>query len=116
MGLCFAGISLLLLLRHKSLWLPFSLISAFFFTFAFTYALALRPAYFIWMGFATIIGWVNTRLILIILFYLVFSPFGLVMKLFRHDPLSRNTEKEKESYWLDNQEINLNPSNYKRQF
>lgn len=47
------------------------------------------------------LGWLNTRLLLIIIFYLIFTPIGLIMKLFREEPLSRKIEKEKSSYWLD---------------
>src|SRR4051812_10489609 len=39
-----------------------------------------------WMAFATLLGHVNTRIILTVLFYLVLTPVGFVMRLFR-DPL-----------------------------
>ena len=51
-----------------------------------------------WMKFADIAAWVNTRIIMILLFYLVILPIGLIMRLFGHDPMRRKTEKHLESY------------------
>ena len=36
--------------------------------------------YYAWMVFASVMGWFNTRLILGIVFYLVITPIGLIMK------------------------------------
>ena len=60
--------------------------------------ISLKPVYKVWMLFGAVMGWLNTRLILGIVFYLVFMPFGLVMKLFGKDLLSRKLDKQKESY------------------
>jgi hypothetical protein len=38
----------------------------------------LRPVERWWSGLATVLGWVNTRIILSLLFYAVFAPVGLV--------------------------------------
>ena len=42
----------------------------------------LKPVYYIWMVFANILGWIMTRLILSLLFYLIISPIGIFSKIF----------------------------------
>jgi len=44
------------------------------------------------------LGWINTRIILGILFFVLFSPIGITMKLFGKDPMARKFDKKKESY------------------
>lgn len=58
---------------------------------------ALGPVYRVWMKFGHIMGAINTRLILGLLFYVVFTPIGLVMRLFRWDPMRRRAQ-EGDSY------------------
>jgi len=66
------------------------------------YPLSLKPFYKLWMAFGSVMAWVNTRLILGIVFYLVFLPFGLALKLLGKDPLSRKINNKVESYRVIN--------------
>jgi hypothetical protein len=59
----------------------------------------LRPVYLGWMTFAFILGWVNTRLLLGLFFYLVLTPVGTIRRLFGKDPLARKFDREAVSYW-----------------
>ena len=65
---------------------------------ALIFPLGLKPFYKVWMLFGAVMGWINTRLILGIVFYLVFMPFGLVMKLFGKDLLSRKLDSTLTTY------------------
>ncbi len=56
-----------------------------------------------WMSFALVLGWINTRLILAIMFYLIMTPMGLVMRLFGKNAM-KNKPSQSESY------RNLTPS------
>ena len=58
---------------------------------------SLKPVYVAWMRFAGILGWVNTRIILGLIFFLMFLPFGLVMRLF-NDPMRRKLDKSIKTY------------------
>lgn len=42
----------------------------------------LKPIYTVWMSFALVLGWINTRIILALVFYIVITPTGLIMLLF----------------------------------
>ena len=61
-------------------------------------------------------AWINTRLILFIVFYLIFTPLGLVMRLFGADLLERKIDKRKDSYWLKKEKKAFVSSDYDRQF
>ncbi len=71
------------------------LLAAIFFT------NSIKPVYWLLSRLGKIIGWVNTKLLLIIIFYLLCTPIGLLRRLFQGDPLDRKIEKEKATYWLD---------------
>lgn len=59
----------------------------------------LKPIYLIWMVFAVILGWIMTRVILTIVFYLVVSPIGLISKLFRKNFLDLSFRTNSDTYW-----------------
>ena len=50
---------------------------------------ALTPFYRGWMRFGLVAAFINTRIIMFVLYYLLFVPTGLVMKLFGRDALAR---------------------------
>ncbi len=58
----------------------------------------LKPAYRIWMATGQILGWVNTRIILGVVFYGLFLPTGLVMRLFGKDSMRLKLEEDTDSY------------------
>jgi uncharacterized protein involved in cysteine biosynthesis len=65
---------------------------------AVAYPAALKPIYKWWMKFAEILGWINTRIILSLGFYLVFAPLGAILRASGKDPLCRRLEKQLETY------------------
>lgn len=75
----------------------------------------LAPVEKVWMSFAAVLGWINTRIILALLFYLVFAPMGLIMRLFR-DPLDRKIHDGRKSYWLKKESREFDPQSYQNQF
>ena len=60
----------------------------------------LRPIYKIWMLLAFFIGGIVSRVILTVLFYVVLTPTGLVLRLFGKDVLDQKFDKRQESYWV----------------
>ena len=59
---------------------------------------SLQPVYTTWMRIGHAIGWVNTRIILGLLFYLLVLPMGLIMRMFGKDPMARKYDKSVSSY------------------
>ncbi len=58
----------------------------------------LRPAFRVWLKVTHFIGKVNTQIILTLLYYLVFTPYALVMRLFGRDSMQRKL-KSTGTYW-----------------
>jgi multisubunit Na+/H+ antiporter MnhG subunit len=99
MGTAFLVISLLVFWKRGSFPFPLSYISLAFFVLAFAIPRSLKLLYILWMKLAFVLSWVNTRIILVLMFYLLFTPISLVMRLLGKDLLERKIEKDKESYW-----------------
>ena len=76
----------------------------------------LKPFYWIWMIFAIILGWVMTRVILSLLFYVVFTPIGLILRFFGKQFLELRWDNSKESYWNFRTNEHLQNENYEKQF
>jgi hypothetical protein len=116
MGIACLLITLLLVIRHKYNIMPTTVISGLFFILAFIAPGLLKPIYIFWMRLAFVLSWINTRLILSIIFYLIFTPVGLGMRLFGVDLLDRKIEKNKDSYWINKEKKEFNARDYERQF
>lgn len=52
-----------------------------------------------WMRLAFILGYINSRILLFLMFYGMLTPYGIVSRLFRRDVLNRRT-RARESYWI----------------
>jgi len=74
---------------------------------------ALGPVYTIWMRFAEALGWVNTRIILGLIFFVIFFPFGMVMRMF-NDPMRRKFDPAADSYRVSSNPTK--PENMERPF
>ncbi len=60
--------------------------------------MTLRPAYYLWMRFGAILGWINSRIILGIVFYGLVFPIGLLFKAMKKDPMERQFDRQRSSY------------------
>ena len=116
MGIVLSLIAIFVFLAHKHSIAPTALLSAFFFLSSLINPVILKPIYIFWMRLAFILSWVNTRLILIAVFYLIFSPLGLLIRLFGKDLLDRKIDKNKRSYWIQEQKAVFEKLIYERQF
>jgi len=74
-----------------------------------------RPFYLAWYFLACCIGIVVSNALLIAFFYLVITPFGLVMRLCGRDPMKRTWEPDATSYWRE-AEKSVDQERYFRQF
>ena len=78
----------------------------------FVYPLALYYPYRVWMAVASVLGWVNTRIILGLVFYLLILPIGIVMRSlgklqYKTGSSSKGTSSV--SHWIiDKRKINKN--------
>jgi hypothetical protein len=68
-----------------------------------------------WMKFAVALGYVNSRVLLTILFYGVFMPYGFVSRLFGRDPLGRRRAGT-ETYWTTRKVTRQSAEQFERLF
>jgi hypothetical protein len=58
----------------------------------------------------------NTRILLVIIFYLIFAPVGLFLRLFGKDPLDRKINRSAATYWHHKEKREAAILDYERQF
>ena len=80
-------------------------ISAFFIFWAMSHPQSLKYPYIYWMKFAKILGFINTKIILSLTFFILFFPIAIALKLLKKDPMHRKFEKEKKSYRINKKPI-----------
>lgn len=116
MAAAFAVIATLILVKHKHDPVPIFSLSALFFILGAVAPALLKPAYIFWMNLAFLLGWVNTKLILAVIFYFIITPIGLVMRIFGVDLLDRKTNRDKDTYWIRKDNKDFDKTRYQRQF
>jgi carbamoyltransferase len=74
----------------------------------------LRPVYKGWMRFGSMMGRFMTPLILSVIYYILITPFGLIIRLSGNDPLSRKMDSSVISYRVTSEKIE--PGNLEKPF
>jgi hypothetical protein len=62
------------------------------------------------------VGWLNSQLVLLLVFYLVLTPTGLVMRLLGRDFLNRKEKDKRESYWIPREPVDFDPNRLERPY
>lgn len=79
------------------------LLSIIFLILGFLNSRILTPFNKIWMKFGVLLGNVVSPIIMVIVFFLVITPIGLLMRLFKKDLLNLKFNKNY-SYWIEKKE------------
>ena len=116
MGIILGFFGMLFLWRKRACYSYFFVFSATFLFFGLLLPDLLKLIHKIWMSFSIVMGWVMTRVILCILFYLVISPIGFLMRLSGKDFLNLKFNKDIDSYWIPRKKVKFEKSDYERQF
>tara|TARA_B110000444_G_C18804462_1_gene579212 strand:+ start:940 stop:1350 length:411 start_codon:yes stop_codon:yes gene_type:complete len=114
-GIILFIISGLLMYYNKEIYQVIGIIALTFIVLGLIIPVVLKPFYFVWMTFAAILGWVMTRVILGLVFYLIITPLGLITRIIGEDFLALK-KKNLDSYWNHrDSSIELN-QDYEKQF
>ena len=116
LGIILLLISGFLFWKEKESFQIFLIVGITFLLTAIAIPVVLKPVYWIWMIFAVILGWIMTRVILSLLFYVVFTSIGLTLRFFGKQFLELRWDKSKESYWNFRTNEHLQNENYEKQF
>ncbi len=92
-------IGTLLLWRERPAWLYLFVLAGFFLSSGLLIPRILAPVEFIWMKLALVLSAIMTRVILILTFYIIITPFGLLMRLFGKDLLKKKFKTNEVTYW-----------------
>jgi Saxitoxin biosynthesis operon protein SxtJ len=68
-----------------------------------------------WMGVAGVLGYVNSRILLTILYYGMLTPYGIVSRLVGRDPLNRRGPS-RDTYWVKRETTRQSPQQFERLF
>ena len=66
---------------------------------SFTFPLIFKYPNILWINLGILLGRLISPIVMGIIYLGVFLPFGIVMKLFKHDPLDLKYSKEAKTYW-----------------
>lgn len=83
---------------------------------AFFAPIVLKPLFKVITTVGHAIGWVNTRILLGIIFYGIFTPIGILSRLIKKDLLDERLDKDAKSYWNKKNNGVFVKEQYERQF
>jgi len=75
----------------------------------------LKPFYKVWMIFAFLLGWVMTRIIVTLTFFLIFAPVGFVFRIMGKDLLNEKIDRNASTYWQRHEPMS-DKSQYLKQY
>jgi hypothetical protein len=103
-GGIFAGLSLWpMLWRGADIRLWAAVLAALLLLPAAVYPTSLRWPYHGWMALGHGLGWINTRIILGLIFFGLFTPMAVVMRWMGRDPLHLKDDPQAETYRIPRQ-------------
>lgn len=96
----------------------FGCVAALFLLFALVAPKVLEPVETVWMGFARVLGAINTRIIMGLLYFLIFVPIGFVFKIFGRDEMRRRPHHSSnaQTNWDDYRPRQRNARHYENMF
>ena len=90
-------------------------IALFLILIAFFMPTAAKLFHRLWYRLAFALGWVNSRILLTIIYFLMFLPYGILSRLFGRDPLNIRGSR-RESYWHKREKTRQTPEQFERLF
>ena len=69
----------------------------------------------VWMWIAVKLGWINSRILLTLVYFLMFVPYKLVSRIVGRDPLSLR-QPAGDSYWHKREKTHQEPEQFERLF
>lgn len=112
----FAVVALLPLVRGGNLRLWALPIAGVFALFAWLWPKALHPLNRLWTLLGAALGRVVAPLAAAVLFFLVVTPIGLMLRLAKRDLLRLRYDAQATTYWLDRGAVGADSSSMKQQF
>ena len=69
----------------------------------------------LWMRLENILGYINSRILLSVVYFLIITPYGVTLRLFGRDSMHRRRASKK-SYWISRLRKNQTRQQFERLF
>jgi hypothetical protein len=116
MGVIFTIIGLYLLWKKNNYFEYSFFLSAAFFILGLVLPSVLKYVYKAWMSLAVVMGFIMTRVIMFIIFFLIVTPIGLIASITGKKFLDMKIDQSAKSYWIARESAQKVKSDYERQF
>ena len=116
MGIALAIFGALFFWRDRAIAPYLFILGAAFLLLAAVAPRALKPVQKVWMTLAVALGWVMTRVLLTITFFIGVTPIALIAKLVGKRFLDHGFEPDRESYWEKREPQTRGMERYESQF
>ena len=116
MGVVLAVLGMLFFWRERNYYIYLFGLAGFFFFFGFGAPVVLKPIQKVWMSLAVVMGWVVTRVILIVLFYVIVTPISVIARICGKDFLDVSFDKNAKTYWRMRTKGPTDKQQYEKQF
>ena len=102
-GIVFSAVFLIVslwpVLDGNQIRLPWLIVSAILLILSFLKPVLLKPFNLLWMKLGALLGKVVPPIVMLVIFFVIVTPIGIVLKIFKKDLLGLNFSDHK-SYWL----------------
>lgn len=116
MGIILAVMGFYLLWKGKNYVEYIFSLAAAFFILGLVIPSALKFVYKAWIVMSVIMGFIMTRVIMVIIFYMIVTPVGFVASIIGKNFLDVKIDKTAKSYWIVREIVRKEKSDYERQF
>ena len=100
LGLGLSILGFISFLRHKEYFIWFWAIASGFMSIAILYPRALKPVKWIMDKVIFCFSWIISVVSFTFMFYIIFTPIGIILRVFRKDLLDQKIDKKANSYWI----------------
>ncbi len=100
---------------RPAVYLPFGLVGATLIVISRVWDAGARGFHRYWMKFAGVLGSINARILLSLMFYLVITPYGLLSRLVGRNPLRRRGRAQ-DTYWIPRKVLKQAHQQFERLF
>lgn len=99
-GIFFLILVIYLKLSHDYYSLYLITISGLFFVISFTKPILLKYPNIIWFYFGILLGKIFIPIFLLFTYYVIFTPTGFLVKIFKRNYIDKNIDAKLSSYWI----------------
>lgn len=111
-----SGIATIQIIKSNPLYIWFYSIGGFFLVTGLLVPVLLKPVYILFSYLGLVLGWIMTRIILSVLFFIILTPIAWISRLTGKRHLIMRPEPELDTYWIPAEKRESTAKEFERQF